>query len=63
MAYGDKRDYREIELYVHVGNGEWRYSATTTWARTCKEAKARFLAWHGNLREGDVKASFKKSPA
>ena len=60
MAYGDKRDYPAIELYVRTGKGLWSYSATTTWSRTCKEAKARFLAWHGNLRESEVKARFKR---
>jgi hypothetical protein len=60
MAYGDKRDYRAIELFTRVGNGPWSYCATTTWSRTCKEAKARFLDWHGNLRPEHVKAAFKR---
>jgi hypothetical protein len=59
MAYGDKRDYPEIELFVRHGK-KWSYTAATTWSRTCKEAKARFLVWHGNLRESDVKAAFKR---
>ncbi len=41
MAYGDKRDYRKIEIFV---NG--KYIATTTWSKTCKEAKRRFLNDH-----------------
>jgi hypothetical protein len=59
MAYGDKRDYPEIELFVRQG-ARWSYTATTTWSRTCKEAKARFLVWHGGLRDSDVKAAFKR---
>ncbi len=36
VTYGDKRDYPKIDLYI---NGVyWR---STTWAKTCKEAKER----------------------
>lgn len=36
--YGDKRDYPKIELYR---NGVyWR---STTWAKTCKEAKEKLV--------------------
>jgi hypothetical protein len=37
-AYGDKRDYPKIDLYVGG-----RYVATTTWARTVAEAKAKYI--------------------
>ena len=33
MAYGDKRDYPKIDIYV---NG--RFLGCTTWAATCREA-------------------------
>lgn len=36
--YGDKRDYRKIDIIV---NGS--YKCSTTWARTLKEAKERWL--------------------
>ena len=39
MSYGDKRDYPKIDIYV---SGE--YTCTTTWARTLKEAKERYVA-------------------
>jgi hypothetical protein len=38
IVYGDKRDYRRIEIYV---NGE--YKGTTTWSKTCKEAIDRYI--------------------
>lgn len=44
-AYGDKRDYPKIELYY---DGE--YKGTTTWARTCREAKEKFILAHPRIR-------------
>ncbi len=39
MAYGDKRDYRKIDLFVRrKGETRWTYAVSTTWARTCREA-------------------------
>lgn len=38
MAYGDKRDYPKINIFV---NGVYRCS--TNWAKTCKEARERFI--------------------
>jgi len=37
MAYGDKRDFPKIDIYVD-GN----YVCSTTWSRTCKEAVANY---------------------
>lgn len=55
LSYGDKRDYPKIEIY-------WRgdYKASTSWAKTCKEAKSRFLMAHTNLDPKDVKCRFAK---
>lgn len=39
VNYGDKRDYPKIDVYV---NGVYRGS--TTWAKTCKEAKERCIS-------------------
>lgn len=36
-AYGDKRDYPKIDIYVKVGK-ESIYLATTTWSKTCQQA-------------------------
>jgi hypothetical protein len=38
MAYGDKRNNPKIDIYV-----DGVYKKTTTWVRTCREAKERFL--------------------
>lgn len=43
-SYGDKRDYPKIELYY---DGE--YKGTTTWARTCREAKEKFIQAHPRI--------------
>lgn len=59
MDYGDKRDYPEIQIF-HRAGGRWSYVCTTTWSRTCRQAKERFLAWHGNLKPDHVKAAFKR---
>lgn len=47
---------RKIEIYV---NGE--YVATTTWSRTCKDAKDAYLAAHPEVKRASVSASFKPS--
>lgn len=38
MKYGDKRDYRKIDIYF-----EGRYICSTTWSKDCKEAKDKFV--------------------
>lgn len=45
MNYGDKRDYPKINIFVRHHNGKesyFAYAASTTWAKTCKEAKERY---------------------
>lgn len=37
MAYGNKRDYRAIRIYV-----SGKYVGTTTWSKSLKEAKDRY---------------------
>lgn len=56
MAYGDKRDYPKIDLYV---NGIYR--ASTTWAKTCKEAVARYEEANPQLCRDTVTAYFAKN--
>ena len=38
MAYGDKRDYKKIDIYHRVSGA---YLASTNMARTLKEARER----------------------
>ena len=55
MTYGDKRNYPKIDIF-------WRglYRSSTTWSKTCREAKERFIDAHPNLLLADVKANFSK---
>lgn len=42
-TYGNRRDYRKIDLYVRrIGETTWRYAVSTTWVRTCREAVAHY---------------------
>jgi hypothetical protein len=42
MRYGDKRDYPKISIFVRKpGAADFEYFCSTTWARTCADAKAR----------------------
>ena len=43
LSYGDKRNYRKIDLFY---NGA--YICSTTWSRTCREAKAALLENNGS---------------
>ena len=54
MTYGDKRDYRKIDIYfMNV------YAASTTWARTCKEATEAYAKKQG-ISPAFVTANFNK---
>ena len=57
--YGAYRDYPKIHIYVSA-HGVWKYAASTTWARTCKEARAIYADEKG-LSLGNVKAWFAKN--
>ena len=57
--YGTYRDFPKIHIYVSA-YGSWSYVASTTWARTCKEARAAYADEKG-LCLGNVKALFAKS--
>lgn len=42
MKYGDKRNYPKIDIYI-----QGKYIATTTWAKTCREALERYIEKRG----------------
>ena len=50
-AYGDSRDYPKIEL-VYAG----KYVGTTTWSKTCREAREKYIERHPHLDPSKVKA-------
>lgn len=52
MNYGDKRDHRKIDIYVD-GN----YKASTTWAKTCKQAIERYINAYPDVT-GNITARF-----
>ncbi len=51
-AYGTRRDYPKIDLFY-----DGRYVATTSWARTMREAKEKFLESRPRLDPSRLRAS------
>lgn len=51
--YGDKRDYKKIDIYV---NG--KYDGSTNWAKTCKEAIEKYKKTNPDAK--NVTAKFSK---
>jgi hypothetical protein len=57
--------YPAIEIWRKYPGPEstgWRYECSTTWSKTCKEAKARFIEWNSDLAHAAdrIKAHFQK---
>ena len=63
-TYGDKRDYPKIHILTAHNGPDGRYFAyhsSTTWARTCKEAKQKFYeAKYPAIPLADIKCRFAK---
>jgi hypothetical protein len=47
MAYGDKRDYRKIDIFLRRPGCVLDYVGSTTWAKNCREARERYAVAHG----------------
>ena len=62
LKYGDKRDYKKIDIFLKYSDGTFNYVESTTWSKTCKDAKARWLEKnsHRCIIASDVKALFAK---
>lgn len=58
MSYGNKRDYHKIDLWLKRPDGTCEYLCSTTWARTCREAKAHYLDSNPAKVGLDVRANF-----
>lgn len=57
--YGEKTDYRKINIYVrHAVTKQWSYACSTTWAPTCHEAKTRYIMAHPYISSENVRANF-----
>lgn len=50
MVYGDKRDYKKIDIFV-----DGKYVCTTTWSKTCKDAVKHY---HKDFTGDKVTAHF-----
>lgn len=59
VPYGNKRNYAKIDICISTING-WHYVCSTTWSKSCKEAKQAYLSTHSHLLASDVKANFSK---
>lgn len=57
MPYGDKRDYRKIDIYLKRPGNRQSYLASTTWARTCREAREHYAIAYG-YAASDLTASY-----
>ena len=54
------KTHKKIDIFIKHGSNKWfDYYASTCQAKTCREAKARFLAMHA-FRPDRVKAAFAK---
>lgn len=53
--YGEKRDYRKIDIYHKTPTG-LIYLGSTTWAPTCKEAVWRYHIKH-DVPESELRAT------
>lgn len=51
--YGDKRDYKKIDIYV-----KGKYVSSTTWSKTLKQAKEKFLEKNKDIKLEDVDTVF-----
>ena len=59
--YGDKRDYRKIDLFVRSDIlGVRQYVGSTTWSRTCREAADQLAKLHPNISRSNITAWFAK---
>lgn len=58
MKYGERRDYKKINMFVKRG-GIWYYGASTTWSPTCRDAKEKYAEAY-NVSVKDIKARFAK---
>jgi len=53
--YGDKRDYRKIDIYL---NG--KYDSSTNWASSLKQAKEKYLEKNKDVDASSVKTEYSK---
>ena len=54
-----KTNRKKIDIYLKNTRGFWQYECSTTWAKTCREAKQKFCVSH-SLDNTQVKCNFAK---
>ena len=54
------KQHKKIDIYLRSLNGCLQYECSTTWSKTCKQAKEAFLRKYDYLSPNQVKASFAK---
>lgn len=57
--YGTYRNFPKIDLYRAVPNAPMVYVGSTTWARTCNEARLEYAKKHA-LNHLDIVARFNR---
>jgi acyl-CoA-binding protein len=48
--------YKKIDIFLKDLRGNYAYECSTNKSKTCKDAKAKYLALHNYLDAGQVKA-------
>jgi len=51
-------NYKKINIYLKDLKGFYKYECSTTWSKTCKDAKKSFLTKHNYLDNTQVKTSY-----
>ena len=54
--YGDKRDYKKIDIYINK-----KYVCSTNWANTCKKAVKEWTTKNGIKRSDTITACYSKN--
>ena len=52
--------YKKIDIYLKNLKGMYAYECSTNMSKTCKQAKASFLAKHSYLSPEQVKCNYAK---
>ncbi len=54
------KQYKKIDIYLRSLNGSLQYECSTTWSKTCKQAKEEFLKRYDYLSPNQVAVFFAK---
>jgi len=52
-----KTNYKKIDIYLKQ-DSVFKYKCSTTWHKTCKNAKKMYLLTNENLKESDILVRF-----